>query len=129
MPHAWRISIAVTLIFPVIGMIADKRRHGRVHPAWWWSVGAIIVVQVAADIIAYSPWGVGVTEALIAGTTGAARPIASFMPPEFYSGPAAPTGGSAFQPRDDPRLNAAHGRASWRGGRVQAISIMGGDPS
>src|SRR3546814_1765727 len=52
-PHSWRISIAVTLIFPVIGMIADKRRHGRVHPAWWWSVGAIIVVQIAADIIAY----------------------------------------------------------------------------
>src|SRR3546814_7274197 len=67
MPHSWRISIAVTMIFPVIGMIADKRRHGRVHPAWWWSVGAIIVVQVAADIIAYSPWGVGVTEALVAG--------------------------------------------------------------
>lgn len=83
MPHSWRISIAVTLVFPVIGMIADKRRHGRVHPAWWWSVGAIIVVQVAADIIAYSPWGVGVTEALIAGTPGAERPIASFMPPGF----------------------------------------------
>src|SRR3546814_16020846 len=82
-PHSWRISIAVTLIFPVIGMIADKRRHGRVHPAWWWSVGAIIVVQVADDIIAYSPWGVGVTEALIAGTPGAERPNASLMPTEF----------------------------------------------
>src|SRR3546814_11367164 len=42
MPHSWRISIAVTMIFPVIGMIADKRRHGRVHPAWWGSVGAVI---------------------------------------------------------------------------------------
>src|SRR3546814_9875825 len=97
MPHSLRISIAVTLIFPVIGMIADKRRHGRVHPAWWWTVGAIIVAQVADDIIAYSPWGVRVTEALIAGTPGADRPLASIMPPDFYGGPAAPLGGSALQ--------------------------------
>src|SRR3546814_20051517 len=86
-PHSWRISIAVTLIFPVIGMIADKRRRGRVHPAWWWSVGAILVVQVEADIMAYSPWGVDVTEALTASTPGAEGQLASFVPTEFERGP------------------------------------------
>jgi len=53
-PHAWRIMMAVTLIFPVIGMIADLRRSGRVHPAWIWGVGAIVAVQVVADVVAYS---------------------------------------------------------------------------
>src|SRR3546814_15102158 len=100
MPHSWRISIAVTLIFPVIGMIADKRRHGRVHPACWWSVGAIIVVQVAADIIAYSPWGVGVPEPLIARPPGAARPLRSFIPPQLLGRPSAPLGG--FPPPAHP---------------------------
>ena len=32
-PNAWTITIAATMIFPVIGMIADKRGRGHVHPA------------------------------------------------------------------------------------------------
>ena len=81
MPNAWRIMMLVTLIFPIIGMIADKRRHGHVHPAWWWGVGALILVQIVADIIAYSSWGVSMTAALLEGTPGAERPMAAFMPP------------------------------------------------
>jgi len=80
MPYAWRIMMAVTLIFPVVGMLADKRRHGRVHPAWWWGVGAIILVQIVADLIAYSDWGRGMTRALVEGTPGAARPMEAFLP-------------------------------------------------
>jgi hypothetical protein len=80
-PHAWRIMMVITLVFPVIGMIADKRRHGRVHPAWFWGVGAIIAVQLVADLIAYSPLGVSLTEALLAGTPGAQRPMHAFLPP------------------------------------------------
>jgi len=80
-PNAWRIMMVVTLVFPVIGMIADKRRTGQVHPAWFWGVGAIIVVQVLADLIAYSDWGVSVTEAIVGGTAGGERPMAAFLPP------------------------------------------------
>jgi len=80
-PNAWRIMMVVTLIFPVIGMIADKRRTGRIHPAWFWGVGAIIAVQVIADIIAYSAWGVSVTQSVVGGTAGAERPMAAFLPP------------------------------------------------
>ncbi|MEZ5736861.1 MAG: hypothetical protein R3E09_13900 [Novosphingobium sp.] len=80
-PNAWRIMMVVTLIFPVIGMIVDKRRLGHVHPAYVWGVGAIIVVQVIADLIAYSAWGVGMTQALVGGTPGAERPMAAFLPP------------------------------------------------
>jgi len=80
-PNAWRIMMVVTLVFPVVGMIADKRRHGRVHPAWLWGVGAIILVQVIADLIAYSVWGVNVTQAIVGGTPGGERPMAAFLPP------------------------------------------------
>ncbi|MEE1878438.1 hypothetical protein VRS74_12165 [Erythrobacteraceae bacterium 1XM1-14] len=39
MPHAWRIMIVVTMIFPLVGAIADWRRSGKVHPAWLWGPG------------------------------------------------------------------------------------------
>lgn len=81
MPHAWRTVILFTLIFPIVGMIADKRRTGRVHPAWLWGVGAIVATQIAADLLAYSSWGVGVTQAVLEGSAGTARPMAAFMPP------------------------------------------------
>lgn len=82
-PHAWRIMIIVTLLFPVIGMIADKRRLGRVHPAWFWGVGAIVATQVAADNMAYSPWGTRLTQTVLADSAGASRPMAAFLPPGF----------------------------------------------
>jgi len=81
MPNAWRIMMVVTLIFPVIGMIADKRRLGRVHPAYLVGVGALIAVQVLAEVIAYSPAGIAFTQWVLAGSAGAARPMAAFLPP------------------------------------------------
>lgn len=80
-PHSWRIIVLTTLIFPVIGMIVDKRRFGHIHPAYLWGTGAIIATQIAADILAYSSFGISITEALLAGTTGAERPVAAFIPP------------------------------------------------
>lgn len=81
MPHAWRIMTLVTLVFPVIMMIADQRRNGRIHPAWLWGIGLVLGVQVIADLIAYSAIGVSLTESVLAGTPGAERPMAAFMPP------------------------------------------------
>jgi hypothetical protein len=81
MPNAWRIMIVVTLIFPVIMMVADKRRYGRIHPAWFWGIAAILLTQTAASLIAYSDWGVSFTQGVLAGTPGADRPMAAFMPP------------------------------------------------
>ena len=40
MPNTWRIMMPVTLIFPLIDMVADWRRHGHVHAAWFWGGGA-----------------------------------------------------------------------------------------
>jgi hypothetical protein len=69
------------ILFAGIGMLADKRRYGRVHPAWLVGIATVIGIQVVADLIAYSDWGVAFTEQFIAGTPGAERPMAAFFPP------------------------------------------------
>lgn len=82
-PNAWTISIALTFVFPSIAMAADLRRHGRLHPAYWWGTGIYAATFVASMIVAYSPIGIALTEAVIAGTPGAERPMEAFLPPEF----------------------------------------------
>jgi hypothetical protein len=82
-PYAWPISIALTWIWPLIGMWADWRRDGRVHPAYWWGMGINIGVFALSMLLAYSPMGYAFTEWLVAGTPGAERPMAAFLPPGF----------------------------------------------
>lgn len=82
-PYAWTISFAASLIFIVIGMIADKRHHGRVHPAYWWGAGVYIGVFVLSMLLAFSPIGYAIADAVVAGTPGAERPMGAFLPPGF----------------------------------------------
>lgn len=82
-PNAWTITVAATFVFPAIGMIVDKRRTGRVHPAYWWGVGIYAAVFLASLLLAYSPLGYAITEYVIAGTPGAERPMEPFLPPGF----------------------------------------------
>ena len=82
-PNAWTITVAATFVFPLIAMLADKRREGRVHPAYWWGTGLYLATFLVSVTIAYSPFGIGVTESLIAGTPGAERPMEAFLPPGF----------------------------------------------
>ena len=81
-PYAWYISIFLPLaVFGGAGMLADKRRYGRVHPAWLWGIGVSVILQVVADLIAYSSLGYAFTEWFLAGTPGAERSIEAFVPP------------------------------------------------
>ena len=82
-PFAWPASIVASWIFPVTGMIADKRMRGQVHPAYYWGLGIYVAVFAVSMAIAYSPPGYAVTEWLIAGTPGADRPMDSFLPRDF----------------------------------------------
>ena len=82
-PYSWTITVATTCIFPLIGMIADYRANGRVHPAYWWGLGIYLGVFVASMLLAYSPVGYALTEWVIAGTAGAERPMDAFLPPDF----------------------------------------------
>lgn len=82
-PYAWPASIAASWIFPVIGMIADKRMRGQVHPAYYWGLGIYVAVFAISMAIAYSPPGYAMTEWMVSGTLGAERPMSPFLPPEF----------------------------------------------
>jgi hypothetical protein len=77
----WVITVGAPALFIGIGMIADKRRHERIHPAWFWGLGLIVAVQLVCDAIAYSRWGVSFTQAYVAGMPGGARPMHAFVPP------------------------------------------------
>ncbi len=82
-PYSWTVAVSVTFIFPVIGMIADKRSMDRVHPAYWWGLGIDAGVFALSMALAYSPIGYAITEWVIAGTPGAQRPMEAFLPPGF----------------------------------------------
>ena len=79
-PYAWWIALSTSAIFVVAAMIADKRRSGRVHPAWFVGIAAVVGTQVIADAIAYSPAGYAITHFVIDGTPGADRPMKAFFP-------------------------------------------------
>lgn len=81
-PYAWYVTaILPAVLFPAIGMLADKRRYGAVHPAWLWGIGTVLGLQIVADLFAYSDAGIAFTQSFLAGTPGAERPMEAFMPP------------------------------------------------
>ena len=82
-PYSWTISFLASLVFVGIAMLADKRRHGRVHPAYWWGTGIYVGVFALSMLIAFSPIGYALTDWAVAGTPGAERPMEAFLPPGF----------------------------------------------
>ncbi|MEP5937023.1 MAG: hypothetical protein ABJ239_01735 [Erythrobacter sp.] len=82
-PHAWTIITVTTMVWPIIGMIADWRCHGRIHPAYFWGLGIYIAVFLVSVVIAHTGPGMEATQWLIAGTPGAERPIEPFLPSDF----------------------------------------------
>ncbi|MCW3845709.1 hypothetical protein OF829_00545 [Sphingomonas sp. LB-2] len=81
MPWAYEAAILPTLIFPVIGMIADRRRTGAVHPAWFWGLAVMIASVLLTEAITYSPVGDAIYRAVAAGTPGAAIAPLDYPPP------------------------------------------------
>ena len=80
-PYAWYISaILPPVLFALIGVLADRRRYGRAHPAWFWGIGTVIGLQIGADLIAYSDAGIAFTREVLAGTPGAERSLTAFVP-------------------------------------------------
>jgi hypothetical protein len=69
-PWAGWIVFAVILLFPLAGVIADLRRSGRVHPAWWYGIAAMVGTQAVTALVTYSPLGVAIYGAAVAGSPG-----------------------------------------------------------
>lgn len=81
MPLAWVISAVVfPALFILAGMVRDKRRIGRVHPAYLWGLGLLVATQIVAEGVAFSPVGRAIGDAVIEGTPGAARPLYADWP-------------------------------------------------
>lgn len=81
MPWAWWVAaVLFPSFFVIAGMIVDKRRMGRVHPAYLWGLGVMVGAQLLTDAIAYSPAGYAITEAVTAGMPGALRPMRAQWP-------------------------------------------------
>ena len=84
-PYAFEAAGMATLVFPLAGMIRDRRKLGRVHPAWLYGAAAIVGNIVLFDTIAYSPLGAELYQLATAGSPGAQVPGLEF--------PAPPAGG------------------------------------
>ena len=69
--YAFDIAVLAGLMFPLAGAVRDLRRDGRVHPAWWWGIAAIVAVLPIAHVIAWSPVGDSIYAAVTAGQPGA----------------------------------------------------------
>lgn len=81
MPLAWIISAVIfPSLFILAGMRRDKRRIGRVHPAYLWGLGLLVGTQIVVEGVAFSPVGKAIGDAVTAGTPGAARPLYANWP-------------------------------------------------
>lgn len=80
-PYSYYWTFAATLVFPLAGMIADLRRHGRVHPAWWWGLGTMAATLAVIELVVGSPIGAAVYDAAVAGSPAAAIDGFAYPPP------------------------------------------------
>lgn len=71
-PYAGWAVYATVMLFPLAGLLRDRRVGGHVHPAWWWGIGTITLMQVAIDLITFSPLGLALYAAVTKGSPGAA---------------------------------------------------------
>lgn len=80
-PWAWEAAFAAGILFPIAGAWMDRRRSGRVHPAWRWGVGTIVVSFLLVEAITYGPIGTAIYDAVTAGSPGADVAPLEFAPP------------------------------------------------
>jgi hypothetical protein len=81
MPWAFEAASVATLVFPIAGMIRDRRVLGRIHPAWFVTIGVFFAYTATYEVITYSPLGDAIYAVVTAGYPGAAVPGMEFPPP------------------------------------------------
>jgi hypothetical protein len=80
-PWAWEASFAAGMIFPIVGVVWDLRRNGRVHAAFRWGILAMVSAFVLIEAITYSAIGQALYRGVTAGSPGAAVPPLDFAAP------------------------------------------------
>lgn len=80
-PYAGWAVFAAVILFPIAGILRDLRRDGRVHPAWIWGLDTIVAMQIAIDVLTFSPPGQWIYTAVTEGTPGGTLAPLTFPPP------------------------------------------------
>lgn len=75
----WAVLGAV-MIFPLAGAVADLRRTGHVHPAWWIGMMVMLGAQTGIGLIAHSAAGQRLYDSVTAGSPGAAMAPLDYPP-------------------------------------------------
>ena len=80
-PLAWEAAFAASMIVPITIAATDRRRMGFLHPAWRWGFATILASFVLTEALTYSPVGLAIYEATVAGSPGASVDPLAFAPP------------------------------------------------
>lgn len=80
-PFAFDIAVVAGLAFPLAGVIRDLRLTGKVHAAWIYGIGLVLLVLPFAHILTGSGLGDAIYAAVTTGHPGAAMPGMEFPPP------------------------------------------------
>ena len=80
-PWAYEAAFLTALVVPLAAVILDRRRTGRVHPAWKWGIGVTIGSILLTEALTYSPVGLSIYDAVTEGYPGARVPPLDFAPP------------------------------------------------
>lgn len=79
-PWAWEVTNLVPLVFVLLAMAVDRWRHGHVHRAWLVGLAVALGWLVLGEVLAYTPLGYALTERVLQGYPGAARPMEAYLP-------------------------------------------------
>lgn len=82
--HGMVTAIFICMIaFPVAGIIRDKRRRGRVHPAWWLGLLSLCLLQLTTETLGRSALAAALYDRAVAGTPGAMQPALVYPDPPW----------------------------------------------
>ena len=71
-PYVPEVETAMVLFVPVVAILIDWRRTGRVHPAWWWGLGTLFGARMLIDILVATPLAPALHAWVTVGSPGAA---------------------------------------------------------
>ena len=80
-PWGFEATSVGVLLFPLVAIVLERRRTGRVHPAWWVGTGTVAAAMLLVEIATHSPIGSVVYRVVTDGSPGAAIDPYGFPPP------------------------------------------------